>query len=224
MRRLLAPATALALCLALPAAAWAQTAVSLQGRLGNKALLVVSGGAPRAVAPGETHQGVKVLSTNGDQAVVLVDGQRLTLRVGDAPVNLGATHKGEGTAGGSGGGNKVVLNSDGRGHFFADGRINNRQARFMVDTGATTIAMGSAEADRLGITYKNGRPVRMNTANGQAQGWLVKLNEVRVGQVTVYEVEAVVTQQEMPAILLGNSFLNRFDMQRSGQQMTLTKH
>jgi aspartyl protease family protein len=69
---------------ALAGTALAQS-VALQGMLGSKALLIVDGGAPKAVAPGETHKGVKVLSTQGDQAVVEIDGKRHTLRVGDAP-------------------------------------------------------------------------------------------------------------------------------------------
>lgn len=212
--RRLAPALLLA---ALSGPGWAQTAVSLQGMLGQKALLIVNGSAPRAVAPGETHQGVKVLSTRSDQATVLVDGQRLNLRVGDAPASVGASSQA------GRGGDRVVLSSDGRGHFFADGRINNRQTRFMVDTGATQVGISREEADRLGLRYSQGAPVRVSTANGVAQGWRVRLDELRLGDVVVYGVDAIVTPQPMPYILLGNSVLNRFDMQRSGDQMTLRK-
>lgn len=138
-------------------AASAQT-VALQGMLGNKALLMVGGGAPRAVAPGETHQGVKVISTSGDQAVVVVDGRRVTLRVGEAPASVGGAAPG--------GGDRIALTADGRGHFLTQGSINNRPAQFMVDTGASVVAIGQGEADRLGLDYKSGRPVMMNTANG----------------------------------------------------------
>ena len=185
----------------------AQT-VALQGMLGSKALLIVGGGAPRAVAPGETHQGVKVISTSGDQAMVLVDGRRVTLRVGEAPAS---------------GGDRIALTADGRGHFIAQGSINNRPVQFMVDTGASVVAIGQGEADRLGLNYKSGRQVMMNTANGAAPGWLFKINTLRVGDVVAYEVDTVVTPAAMPAILLGNSFLNRFNMRRDGDQMMLIK-
>ena len=189
--------------------------VALQGMLGNKALLMVGGGAPRAVAPGETHQGVKVLSTSGDQAVVMVDGRKATLRVGEAPASVGAAAPS--------GGDRIALTADGRGHFVTQGSINNKPVQFMVDTGASVVALGQGEADRLGLNYKAGRPVQMATANGTAPGWLFKIDQVRLGDVVVYNVDAVVTPMGMPAVLLGNSFLNRFNMRRDGDQMMLMK-
>lgn len=205
--------TATGLLLAsVPAAA--QT-VALQGMLGNKALLIVGGSAPRAVAPGETHQGVKVLSTSGDQAVVQVDGQRITLRVGESPASVGGAMRT--------GGDRVALTADARGHFVTTGSIDGKPVQFMVDTGATVVAIGQGEADRMRLDYKNGQPVRMATANGTTQGWLVKLRNVRIGDVTVYDVDAVVAPAAMPAVLLGNSFLNRFNMRRDGDQMMLVK-
>ncbi len=201
--------------LLLGAGAASAQSVSLQGMLGNKALLLVGGGAPRAVAPGETHQGVKVVSTSGDQAVVLIDGRRHTLRVGEAPASVGSAAPS--------GSDRVALTADGRGHFLTPGSINNRPVQFMVDTGASTIAIGQAEADRLGLNYKAGRQVMMNTANGSAPGWLFKLNTVRVGDVTAYDIDAVVTPAAMPVVLLGNSFLNRFSMRRDGDTMMLIK-
>lgn len=205
--------TAIGLLLASVVAA-AQT-VALQGMLGNKALLIVGGGAPRAVAPGETHQGVKVLSTSGDQAIVQVDGQRVTLRVGESPASVGGAMRT--------GGDRVALTADARGHFVTAGSIEGKPVQFMVDTGATVVAIGQGEADRMRLDYKSGRPVRMATANGSTQGWMVKLRQVRIGDVTVYDVDAVITPAAMPAVLLGNSFLNRFNMRRDGDQMMLVK-
>ena len=189
--------------------------VALQGMLGNKALLIVGGGAPRAVAPGDTHQGVKVVSTQGDQAVVLVNGQRLTLRVGESPASVGGAP--------ATGGDRVALTADSRGHFVTPGSIEGKPVQFMVDTGATVVAIGQAEADRLRLDYRSGRPVRMGTANGVAEGWAFKLRQVRLGDVVVYDVDAVVTPAPMPMVLLGNSFLTRFDMRRDGSQMMLVK-
>ena len=202
------------LAAALSAPSWAQN-VSLQGILGSKALLMVGGGAPRVWAPGETHEGVKLLSAQGEQAVVQVAGQRLTLRVGEAPASVNAAAPG--------GGERVALTADARGHFFTQGSINNRPVQFMVDTGASVVAIGQAEADRLGLNYRAGTPVQMRTANGSTQGWALKLASLRLGDVTLYELDAVVTPAPMPAVLLGNSVLNRFSMQREGSQMLLTK-
>ena len=191
--------------------------VALAGMLGSKALLVVNGTAPKTVAAGETHQGVKVISTSGDQAVVEQSGKRQTLRVGEAPVSMG------GDGGGSGRGTRIVLTESGGGHFMTAGQINGRAVQFMVDTGATTIAMSTSDAEREGIAYKNGQAVQMSTANGITVGFRIRLNSVRVGDVEVFDVDAVVIPQPMPFLLLGNSFLNRFQMKRDNSVMTLDK-
>ena len=188
--------------------------VALAGMLGNKALLVVNGTSPKAVAAGDTHEGVKVISTRGDQAVIEQHGKRATLRVGEAPVHMGTNQSG---------GKRIVLVAGSGGHFMTAGQINGRAVQFMVDTGATSVAMGMQDAERAGINYRAGRPVMMSTANGQAQGFQVKLDSVRVGDVEVLGVDAVVMPQAMPFMLLGNSFLTRFHMLRDNDQMTLTK-
>lgn len=196
-------------------AAQAQS-VALAGMLGNKALLVVNGTAPKTVAAGETHEGVKVISTSGDQAVVEQNGKRNTLRIGEAPVNVGASKSG-------GKGNRIVLVAGTGGHFMTAGQINGKAVQFMVDTGATSVAMGAQDAERTGINFRIGQPVMMSTANGSVQGYRIKLDSVRVGDVEVFGVDAVVTPQPMPYMLLGNSFLTRFQMLRENDQMTLTK-
>jgi aspartyl protease family protein len=185
--------------------------------MGAKALLVVNGSAPKSVAVGETHQGVKVISTSGEQAVIELSGKRQTLRVGDSPVSLGAS-----VAGGVRG-SRIVLQESGGGHFTTAGQINGRAVQFLVDTGATFIAMSMADAERVGLNYKTGQPVRMSTANGVSTGYHIKLSSVRIGDVEVYEVDAVVTPQGMPFMLLGNSFLSRFQMKRENSVLTLDK-
>jgi aspartyl protease family protein len=213
MRRRIVPLALLA-C----APAFAQS-VSLSGSLGDKALLVIDG-APRTVATGATVQGVKLVSVTGSDAVVEVKGKRQTLSVGGAQVNLGGE---PGSDGGGGGGSQIVLSAGTGGHFFTPGSINGKAVEFVVDTGATYISMGAAEAARLGIDYSKGQRGMSNTANGQVVVYRVALASVRVGDVQVYNVEAVVAQLPMPQVLLGNSFLTRFQMKRENDTMTLTK-
>lgn len=208
--------TAALLAVLLAGSAVQAQSVALAGMLGNKALLVVNGTAPKTVAAGETHEGVKVISTSGDQAVVEQNGKRNTLRVGEAPVNVSANK-------GGGKGNRIVLVAGTGGHFLTAGQINGKAVQFMVDTGATSIAMGAQDAERTGINFKIGQPVTMWTANGSVQGYRIRLDSVRVGEVEVFGVDAVVTPQPMPYMLLGNSFLTRFQMLRENDQMTLTK-
>jgi aspartyl protease family protein len=207
MRRL---AVAAALCLS--GAVMAQT-VSMSGSLGQNALLVIDG-KPRNVAVGSTVQGVRLVNLTGGDAVVEVQGKRFTLRLGDAQVNLGGKPS-------EGGGKQIVLTAQSGGHFYSAGTINGKTVRFVVDTGATMVSMDQYEADRLGLDWKSGRRGMSRTANGDAPFYLTTLASVRIGDVQVYNVEAIVSQAPMPFILLGNSYLTRFQMKRENDVMTL---
>lgn len=220
MRRALRPFPRMlvgAVASALAGAAAAQ-AVSLQGTMGSRALLIIDGGAPRAMLAGESHVGVRLLSTTGGQAVVEVGGQRLTLRLGDAPARVGGGAERQ-----DGGGTRIVIPAGSNGHFTTTGSVNGRSVVFMVDTGASVVALGQTEADRLGLDYRSGRTVQVGTANGTSTGWLLRLNTVRIGDAEAFGVDAVVTPQPMPYVLLGNSFLSRFQMKRDNDLMVLER-
>ena len=191
-------------------AAYAQS-VALAGILGGKALLVVDGSAPRSVAPGGSHMGVRVVSVGRDGVVLEVAGAQRAIQLGESPVSIG----------GSAAGQRIVLKADARGHFINSGFINGRVMQYMVDTGATTVAIGRPDAQRMGLKFEQGQPVMMNTANGTAQGWRLRLESVRVGDVELRSVDAIVTAEAMPYVLLGNSFLREFHMNRSGDEMVL---
>ena len=203
---------AAALLVATPAFA---QAVSMSGSLGDKALLMIDG-ALRTVATGATVQGVKLVSVTGSEAVVEVKGRRVGLPLGGAQVNIGGAPS-------DGGGTQIVLTAGSGGHFFTGGSINGKAVRFLVDTGATYVSMGINDAERLGIEYRAGRRGMTNTANGEMAVYKVALASVRVGDVLVYDVEALVGQAPMDQVLLGNSFLTRFQMKRENDTMTLSK-
>ena len=209
--RLLALLAALA-GLALPA--FAQT-VSLSGSLGDKAILIIDG-KPHTVATGASVQGVKLVRVSGGDAVVEVKGKRLSLALGGTQVNLGGTP-------GAGGGSQIVLSADSSGHFFTGGSINGKAVQFLVDTGATFVSMGAAEAERLGVDFRKGERGIGHTANGQVVVYRVMLDSVRVGDVQLYNIEALVGQMSMTHVLLGNSFLTRFQMKRDNDILTLSK-
>jgi aspartyl protease family protein len=218
-RKIAATAATLALagCLSWPgtAAAQAATSVSLGGQFGSKALLVING-TPRSLAVGSTEGGVRLLSLGSNEAVVLVDGQRLLLRLGATQLNLG----GEATQGIA---RKVVLPMGSGGHFMSQGSINGRPVQFMVDTGATVVALSQTEADRIGLNYKNSPRGLVSTANGSVPSHSVRLASVRLGDVQVFDVDAVVMPTQMPHVLLGNSFLGRFQMRRDNDTLSLEK-
>ena len=204
-----AVAAAAALC---AGAACAQT-VSMGGSLGNNALLLIDG-KPRNVAVGATVEGVRLVSVTGNEAVVDVKGKRVTLRLGDAQVNLGGRQS-------DGGGRQIVLSAESGGHFFSNGTINGKTVRFVVDTGATNVSMSQEDADRIGLDYKNGQRGMSRTANGVIPVYRTNLTSVRVGDVVVYNVDATIVPGQMAYVLLGNSFLTRFQMRRENDKMTL---
>lgn len=200
--------------LASMATAQAQTVV-LSGVLGGKALLVVDGAPPKSVAAGETHRGVKLLSAQGNQAEVEINGKRQTLRLGDGPVSA------EPSATEAGDRRRIVLHAGSNGHFRTPGQINGKTVNFIVDTGASVVSMSITDADAIGLPYKSGQTVQVSTANGVTVGWRTRLATVRLGSVDVYDVEALVTPAPMPYVLLGNSYLTRFQMTRMNDQLVL---
>lgn len=204
--------------LAVACATQAQT-VTLNGQMGSRQALLVIDGQPRVVEVGATVQGVRLLSLSGTQAEVEVGGQRRVLVAGASQVRVGGGESASANSGGS----EIVLSAGAGGHFTTDGQINGKAVTFLVDTGASAIAMGQADADRLGINYKSAPRGFAGTANGRIPVNLVTLSSVRVGDVEVANVEAVVMPSALQHVLLGNSFLTRFQMKRDNDTLRLTK-
>lgn len=187
--------------------------VGVVGLFPGKAVLVIDGGAPRTVPVGANVSGVRLIAVDQDHVTVEIGGKRQRLAIGQ-----------HAHSGGDGGGAQTTsLTADGRGHFITTGTVNGATIRFMVDTGATSVALGASDARRANVSTANARQVMVQTANGITPAWLVTLATVRVGDVTLNEVEGIVHQHDMPMALLGMSFLNRMEMKRDGQTMTLRK-
>jgi aspartyl protease family protein len=195
--------------------------IQLGGVMGSRALFVIDGQS-QMIAVGESARGVRLLSLSGDTARVEHQGKTLDLRVGGSPLVLGA---GAGVAGGGQGGNtrEIVIPVGQGGHYLVNGTINGHTVRFMVDTGATTIAMGRADAIRIGLDPRKGQLGYANTANGVAPMLSITLDSVRIGEVELYNIAASVTQTDMPYVLLGNSFLSRFQIQHNNEVMRLNR-
>jgi aspartyl protease family protein len=205
---------ALMALMALSVAATAQAAdISVVGLFPGKAVLVVDGGAPRTYEVGSAvAPGVRLLAADQSGATVESHGRREVIALG-SHVNRQAASAQAGT----------VLQADERGHFFAQGMINGSPVRMLVDTGASLIALPAADAQRMGIDYRRGSRGTASTANGMVQVYRVRLDTVRVGDLELNQVDALVQEQGLPIALLGMSFLNRTEMRRSGEQMTLQR-
>jgi len=204
------------LAAATPLGVLAQT-VSMAGSIGDSKALLMINGAPHTLAVGSTIKGVTLKRVMQGQAEVEVGGKTLLVAIGGAPASVG-------TGGGGGAtGREILIAAGPGGHFIASGQINGKPVQFMVDTGATVIAMGRQEAERIGVDWKKGQPSMGQTAAGVVTAYSVSLTSVRIGDVEVFGVNAMVLPAEMPFVLLGNSFLSRFSMRRDSNVMKLER-
>jgi aspartyl protease family protein len=156
---------------------------------------------------------VSVIAIEGRQATIEVDGKRRVLEIGQH-------HRARAAAADR---QSVILSADTRGHFFSDGAVNGTPVRFLVDTGATTVALPATDAVRLGIDYRKGEMGMSSTAGGMVPVYRVRLDTVRLGAIELTGVEGVVLEKGLDIALLGMSFLNRVDIKREGQILTLTR-
>jgi aspartyl protease family protein len=205
------------LALALGAGPAAATDITVVGLLGsNKAVVSINGSQPRTMSVGQkSPEGVTLVAVERDRATFDVDGKRRTLGMGQAYSTGGGS--------GSAGNQSVTLKADGRGHFTAEGQVNGATIRFLVDTGASMIALPAADAKRAGVSYLSAPRGLVQTANGPAAAYKVKLDTVRIGDITLNNVDAMVMESGLGFALLGMSFLNRTEMRRDGETMVLTK-
>jgi aspartyl protease family protein len=188
--------------------------VALIGVIGDKAaVLAIDGGDPKTVKVGQKWSGVSVLSVEKDRATVEIDGRKRVLQQGQhyRAAVAASDHQ------------SVTLAANGAGHFFSEGSINGVPIRFLVDTGASSIALSGAEAQRMGLDYRKGRRGVVQTANGPAVAYNVRLDTVRVGSIELAGVDAVIIEQGLNVALLGMTFLNRVEMRRDGEMMTLIR-
>jgi aspartyl protease family protein len=191
--------------------------VALSGSMGaDKALLMIDG-LPQVLAVGATAKGVTLKRLADGEAQIEVAGRLSTLRLGAQPSRMG------GSSDPAANYNQIVLAMGPGGHFAGQGSINGKAVNFLVDTGATAVSMSQSEANRIGLDWKRGKPGITSTANGPAPVYSINLSSVRVGNVEIANVAAVVVPAEMPMILLGNSFLGRFNLRQDGDVMRLEK-
>ena len=196
-----------------PAAA---TDVNVIGLFPGKAVVVIDGGKPRTMSAGQTSpEGVKLISADSESAEFEIAGKRQVLGLGQSiSSNFAPTEN-----------SSVTLIANISGHFITEGSINGATVKFIIDTGATMVSLNSSEAKRIGLNYLKGERGLVTTANGMVPVYKVRLDSVKIGDISLSNIDALVHEGDnLPIVLMGMSFLNRVEMKREGSQMTLIKH
>jgi len=113
----------------------------------------------------------------------------------------------------------LVLNRQRDSHYYAQGEINGMPVSFMVDTGASDVALSSAVARSLGLDF--GPEITVMTAAGSVKGWITRLDRIQVGPLVLRNVRATITDKLGDQALLGMSFLKHFSMIQEGDTLIL---
>ena len=225
MRRRLAPLlSSVVLGLTLATSDARPVAVSVVGLFPGKAVLSIDGSAPRTLAPGQkTAEGVTLVSATSDSATVDVGGVRRVLRLGELFSPVAATGGTAPTRPGRA--DSHALAPDSRGHYVTVGAINERAVKFVVDTGATLVWLSADTANRIGLEYRRGQQFTVSTAGGPKTAYAVTLSSVRVGGITLTDVEGAVGEGAGTGdtVLLGMSFLARLSMTHDSNLLRLSR-
>jgi aspartyl protease family protein len=180
----------------------------------DKAVVLINGTQRTLVVGQPSPEGVELKASTSDAAQLAVHGEVGTYRVGRAI----ATQFAQATAK-----EKVHISADAGGMYFYPGSINGKPVTFMLDTGASTVAMGPAVAKSIGLDYRvKGKPGHSQTAAGVVRSHIVELDKVRVGGIELSNVEGTVIEgNNSSEVLLGSSFLGRVHLEREGQMMIM---
>lgn len=185
----------------------------------DRAMLSVDGKKAKIIKAGSQYLGVKLISSNTDEAVIEVDGTQEVLTLNGTTVvsgELGAFGKTTNAV--------VEMRVSSAGFFESDGTINGRSINFLVDTGASVVVLNSLQANAIGLKYLDGQRGFASTASGTAPMYTINLDNITLGGIRLRNVEAGVIEGGFPEKpLLGMTFLSQVDMTRSGNLMTLKK-
>ena len=194
----------------------AATQLNVVGLFNGKAVVAINGSAPQTISAGQTKSGVKLISASSDSATFLVEGKQQTLKMGQAASIAGGNAPTNNSP--------VSLYADQAGHYFGNLSINGASLKYVVDTGATTVALNSGDAKFAKIDYEKGERINMQTANGDVSAYLVKINTLKIGSIILNNVVATVNEGgSPPVVLLGMTALTQMSMKNENSILTLSK-
>ncbi len=191
----------------------AAKSIVVEALFSGKAVIMIDG-QRRVLAVGDTSpEGVKLIAADSRKATLEINGQRKDYTPGstisfdfEKPEML-----------------QEKLYANDRGMFLTVGSINGQSVRFLVDTGATSVAMNKSQAKKLGVRYRlDGEPTTASTASGFVRSYRVFLKSVALGKIKRNNVEAMVIDGNHPGpVLLGMSFLRGLKIEKSGDVLLL---
>lgn len=194
------------------ASASAAPSIEAAGLMRDMAILLIDDRKEILRVGQRSSSGVLLLAANAERAIVEVEGRSFELALSQ---RVGG-HYAEPV------GRSVQIDRDRLGQFRTAGSVNGQTLSFLVDTGATLLAMSSQEAQRIGLDYRSGEPGRVTTASGVTRAWFMTLDQVTVGEIRVTDVRAAIVQGAFPSeALLGMSFLRHVGFAEEGGVLTL---
>ena len=168
-----------------------------------------------------TPEGVKLIKSNSKEAIIEIDGISKIFTLDEKIGNTFKTTSDDKNTISIR--KRAIIKGDANGMYLTKGQINGKTVEFLVDTGATYVSMSSDLAKQLKIKYEKGNKIQLETAKGMSIAYEIKLKKVKVGDIELYNILGVVSD-DMPSItLLGMSFLRKLDMKRKGKTMILEK-
>ncbi|TDQ36831.1 retropepsin-like aspartic protease family protein [Thiopseudomonas denitrificans] len=192
----------------------AEPVVRVVGLFSDAAVVNIDGQRTLLKAGQEGPKGIRLVSADSRGAVLSINGRQQRMELA-RDYNQGGYSTPEKQ--------RLVIARGRGGHYWINGSVNGNSMPFLLDTGASSVALNEAQARRLGIDFKtNGRPMQVTTASGVERGWQVSLRSVKVGAIEVLGVEAVVLEGSFPTdALLGMSFLNRIGWRQEQDALIL---
>jgi len=187
--------------------------VQLNAILGKKVIVTIDGVQHTLGERDSSPQGLVLVEVRHKLATFEWNGQRFELTPSSRISTQFEAKKVE----------AITIRRDASLHYLISGQVNGRSTPFVVDTGATLIALSDDQANRLGLNWKTNPSGRVETAGGITKAYSVMLEKVSIGGLDIYHVEAVVIPKQATPALLGMSFLRHFEMSESDNVLTLKK-
>lgn len=190
----------------------AEPRVFVKALFSNQALLDIDG-TQHLLKRGETIKGLTLLAADSEKAVLRYQGK---IQAHYLDNRTKAHHEPAKNK------SPVVISADGGGMYTSHGWINGFPTQFLIDTGASSVAMNMVHAKRFGVSIDGAKTVPVSTANGVVNAFVVTLKSVRIGHITLKRVEALVQESyDNEELLLGMSFLGRLDIRQSDRLLKL---